>query len=58
MYGTAVTAGTLALAELAREIELLTEFNPEVVARLLLQTQDEVLVVKQLITDIMITNEG
>ncbi len=58
LYGTAVTAGTLALAELAREIELLTEFNPEVVARLLLQTQDEVLVVKQLITDVMITNEG
>jgi len=58
LYGTAVTAGTLALAELAREIELLTEFNPDDVARLLLQTQDEILLVKQLITDIMITHEG
>jgi CheY-like chemotaxis protein len=58
LYGTAVTAGTLALAELAREIELLIEFNPEIVARLLLQTQDEIRLVKQLITEMMITNEG
>lgn len=58
LYGTAVTAGTLALAALARKIELLSEFNPETIAELLLQTQDEILLVKKLINEIMPISEG
>lgn len=58
LYGTAVTAGTLELASFARKIELLNEFNPETIAELLLQTQDEILLVKKLINEIMPISEA
>lgn len=58
LYGTAVTAGTLQLAALAGKIEQLIEFDPETVAGLLLQTQDEILLVKKLINEFMPVNES
>ncbi|AEI49652.1 PAS domain S-box protein [Runella slithyformis] len=53
LYGTAVTAGTMELAAFARKIEMLHEFNPTTIAGLLLQTQEEILLVKKLIREII-----
>ncbi|WP_428657510.1 PAS domain S-box protein [Runella sp.] len=58
LYGTAVTAGTMELATFAKKIEHLDNFDPEKVADLLLKTQDEILLVKKLINEIVLINEG
>lgn len=54
LYGTALTAGAMELAALAKRIEHLTEFDQEPVADLVLQAGNEILLVKKVISKYVI----